>query len=107
MIEENPPANCPIGAIKQAGIIQQALPNVVAIRLGCHELSGPYTTQAAFADAIGIPVKTLRNWEQGRRRPTGPALVLLRLIERDPTLVLVIREKIALKSRSSLIAPAA
>jgi len=44
-------------------------------------------TQQAFANAIGVPVKTLRNWEQGRRRPTGPALVLLSLIQRDPWIV--------------------
>jgi putative transcriptional regulator len=40
-----------------------------------------------FADLIGVPVKTLRNWEQRRREPTGPARVLLSMIERDPWLV--------------------
>ena len=35
-----------------------------------------------------VPVMTLRNWEQGRRRPTGPALVLLHMIQRDPMIVL-------------------
>jgi putative transcriptional regulator len=44
-------------------------------------------TQASFAAAIGVPVKTVSNWEQGRRRPTGPALVLLSLIQRDPWIV--------------------
>lgn len=44
-------------------------------------------TQRSFADAIGVPVKTLRNWEQDRRKPTGPALVLLTLIQRDPWIV--------------------
>ncbi|WP_439365496.1 helix-turn-helix domain-containing protein [Bradyrhizobium sp. DASA03005] len=44
-------------------------------------------TQRTFADAIGVPVKTLRNWEQGRRKPTGPALVLLKLIELNPWVV--------------------
>ena len=44
-------------------------------------------TQQSFADAIGVPVKTLRNWEQQRRQPTGPARVLLSLIERDPWVV--------------------
>lgn len=44
-------------------------------------------TQRTFAGAIGVPVKTLRNWEQRRRKPTGPALVLLRLIELNPWVV--------------------
>lgn len=41
-------------------------------------------TQQAFADALGISVHTLRNWEQGRRSPDGPALALLRIAARHP-----------------------
>lgn len=41
-------------------------------------------TQQAFADALGISVHTLRNWEQGRRHPEGPALALLRIAARHP-----------------------
>ena len=41
-------------------------------------------TQQAFADALGISVHTLRNWEQGRRNPEGPALALLRIVARHP-----------------------
>ena len=44
-------------------------------------------SQAAFARQIGISVATLRNWEQGRRRPDGPARVLLALLARDPDIV--------------------
>ena len=44
-------------------------------------------TQAAFADRIGVNVSTLRNWEQKRREPEGPARVLLALLDRDPHLV--------------------
>jgi len=44
-------------------------------------------TQEVFANLIGVPVKTLRNWEQRRREPTGPARVLLYMIQRDPWLV--------------------
>jgi len=43
-------------------------------------------SQSEFADLIGVSVKTLQNWEQERRRPTGPAAALLRIIEHDPTL---------------------
>jgi transcriptional regulator with XRE-family HTH domain len=55
-----------------------------AIRLNAR---GVGSTQAAFAQAIGVSVKTLRNWEQRRREPTGPARVLLTLLQRDPWLV--------------------
>lgn len=44
-------------------------------------------TQSAFARQIGVPVATLRNWEQGRRCPVGPARVLLALLARDPDVV--------------------
>lgn len=43
-------------------------------------------SQSAFARLIGVSVKTLQNWEQDRRRPTGPAAVLLRIIDREPEL---------------------
>ena len=56
-----------------------------AIRLGTPGCMG--ATQETFARLIGVPVKTLRNWEQRRREPTGPARVLLSMIERDPWLV--------------------
>jgi len=45
-------------------------------------------SQARFARSIGVQVTTLRNWEQGRRDPDGPARVLLSLIEKRPTIVL-------------------
>jgi putative transcriptional regulator len=41
-------------------------------------------TQEDFAQALGISVHTLRNWEQGRRTPEGPAIALLRLAARHP-----------------------
>ncbi len=43
--------------------------------------------QPAFASRIGVSVATLRNWEQGHRSPTGPARVLLALVERNPLIV--------------------
>lgn len=48
-------------------------------------------TQMQFAQAMGISVHTLRNWEQGRRRPDGPAVALLRIAARHPR---IIRENI-------------
>jgi putative transcriptional regulator len=44
-------------------------------------------TQVQFARAIGISVHTLRNWEQGRRHPEGPALALLRIAARHPGII--------------------
>ncbi len=43
-------------------------------------------SQPEFARLMGISVKTLQNWEQDRRHPTGPASVLLRIIAYDPQL---------------------
>jgi len=44
-------------------------------------------TQVKFAEAMGISVHTLRNWEQDRRRPEGPALALLRIAARHPRII--------------------
>jgi DNA-binding transcriptional regulator YiaG len=44
-------------------------------------------TQEQFARAMGISVHTLRNWEQGRRRPEGPAVALLRIAARHPRIL--------------------
>src|SRR3990172_12190849 len=44
-------------------------------------------SQAEFARAIAISVHTLRNWEQGRRKPEGPAIALLRIAARHPRII--------------------
>ena len=41
-------------------------------------------TQAEFAARIGVPIETVRNWEQGKRSPRGPARALLKLIDQAP-----------------------
>lgn len=46
-------------------------------------------TQDKFCKLIDVKLGTLRNWEQGRREPTGPAKALLRAIKNDPKHVLV------------------
>lgn len=45
-------------------------------------------TQKEFSSAFGISTATLRNWEQGRRQPTGAARVLLRVAAKHPKAVL-------------------
>lgn len=44
-------------------------------------------SQSKFATLIGVSPRTLQNWEQGHRHPTGPAKVLLRLVQTDPEAV--------------------
>ncbi len=57
-------------------------PDVAAIR---HHLG---LTQRQFASLLGISPSTLRNWEQGRRRPEGAARVLLCVAAKHPQAVL-------------------
>jgi putative transcriptional regulator len=45
-------------------------------------------SQSDFASLMGVSVKTLQNWEQDRRRPTGPAVALLRIIAYEPKLAM-------------------
>ncbi len=47
-----------------------------------------HLSQPKFAQILDVDVGTLRNWEQGRREPTGPAKALLRAIRNDPKAVL-------------------
>jgi putative transcriptional regulator len=44
-------------------------------------------TQQEFAAKLGVPVETIRNWEQGKRMPRGPARALLTLIAHAPDMV--------------------
>lgn len=53
-------------------------PDVKAIRQKLHQ------SQSEFAALLGIGLGTLRHWEQGRRRPTGAARVLLRVVSEHP-----------------------
>lgn len=47
-----------------------------------------HKSQVQFAHMIGVSVDTLQNWEQGRRKPVGPALALLKVAEAAPEVVL-------------------
>jgi putative transcriptional regulator len=44
-------------------------------------------TQLEFATRLGVPVETIRNWEQGKRMPRGPARALLAVIAHAPETV--------------------
>ena len=41
-------------------------------------------SQTRFSKLIRVSIKTLQNWEQGRRKPQGPALALLTILKNDP-----------------------
>lgn len=62
-----------------AQVTEFSEPQVKAIR----EQTG--LSQVRFATLIGVSKRTLENWEQGRRHPTGPAKALLRIVEADPS----------------------
>ncbi len=70
------------GQLKASRVYRFEEPNVRAVREG-YGLS-----QGKFAALMGISPATLRNWEQGRRKPEGSARVLLRVVARHPKAVL-------------------
>ena len=58
------------------------LPDVASVR----EKVG--LSQARFAELLGISARTLQDWEQGRRSPSGAARTLLAIVDKDPTVLL-------------------
>ena len=64
--------------VKPSRVTEFAEPEVKSIRdkIGL--------SQTRFAGLIGVSKRTLENWEQGRRHPTGPARALLRILDKDP-----------------------
>ena len=58
-----------------------SLPRVRDLRRRAH------LTQQQFAAKLGVPVETIRNWEQGKRAPRGPARALLAVIAHSPDTV--------------------
>jgi len=83
--------------------LKEALKEVLAHRQGTHVLSGrtiilePSQIQAIrqkqalsqeeFAGLFGVSIRTLQQWEQGRRQPQGPARALLKVIAHNPKMV--------------------
>jgi len=69
------------GEAKPSRVFEVSAPDVKRIRAQ-YQLS-----QSEFAALLGISVGTLRNWEQGRRAPEGPARVLLQVAAKHPDAV--------------------
>jgi putative transcriptional regulator len=63
-------------ALRTHAFTEPAAPQVIRAKL---KLS-----QAAFAGLMGVSLRTVQDWEQGRRRPSGPAIALLRIAEQKP-----------------------
>ena len=59
-------------------IINRPLPPVATIRKRLN------VSQHAFAGLLGVSVRTIQEWEQGRREPSGPAQALLRIADQHP-----------------------
>ena len=85
--------NMLVASIKEAGDIKSGkkeasrvfeidAPEIKSVREALH------VSQAEFALMIGVSVITLQNWEQGRRKPDGPAKALLRVASSNPKAVL-------------------
>ena len=62
--------------LKTTRLSEPSEPKAIRLKL---ELS-----QSAFAGMIGVSLRTLQDWEQGRRQPQGPAIALLRIAEQHP-----------------------
>jgi len=82
-----------LSSIKEAGDIKKGKkdpsrvfeinpPDIKMVRESLH------VSQVEFAMMIGVSVRTLQNWEQGRRKPEGPAKALLRVASKNPKAVL-------------------
>lgn len=82
-----------VESIREAGQIKQGrskpgrtfkfrVPDIIAIRTKLR------VSQSDFALMMGVSPRTLQNWEQGRRKPDGPARALLTIAEKNPKALL-------------------
>ena len=83
-----------LGSLREAGAIlrgrQKPSRRTVIRASGVRIIrEGTNLSQSEFAQLIGVSVKTLQNWEQDRRRPTGPAAALLSIIAHEPAMAII------------------
>ncbi len=82
-----------LSSVQEAGDIKQGIKkasrnfeiNIPKIKLIRKSLN---VSQSEFAMMIGVSVRTLQNWEQGRRRPQGTAKVLLNIVNNNPQVLI-------------------
>lgn len=75
-IEEVNQYNKGNGQLRATTLSEPSSPQVIRMKLNL--------SQSAFAGLMGVSVRTLQDWEQGRREPQGPAVALLRIAEQHP-----------------------
>ena len=64
------------GELRSQELTEPAPPRAIRLKLNM--------SQSAFAGLMGVSVRTLQDWEQGRREPQGPAIALLRIADQRP-----------------------
>ncbi|MDZ4262759.1 MAG: type II toxin-antitoxin system MqsA family antitoxin [Pseudomonadota bacterium] len=62
--------------LKVAELSEPSAPQIIRSKLNL--------SQSSFAGLLGVSIRTLQDWEQGRRSPQGPAIALLRIAEQHP-----------------------
>ena len=70
-------------ALRMHEIKQPAPPQEIRARLNL--------SQAEFAAMMNVSIRTIQDWEQGRRKPSGPAVALLRIAEQKPEIFIELR----------------
>ncbi len=63
-------------SLKTTELSEPSEPQVIRSKL--------HLSQSEFAGLLGVSMRTLQDWEQGRRNPQGPAIALLRIAEQHP-----------------------
>ena len=63
-------------SLKTTELSEPSEPQIIRAKL--------HMSQSAFAGLLGVSMRTLQDWEQGRRNPQGPAIALLRIAEQHP-----------------------
>jgi putative transcriptional regulator len=81
IVEVRDGREAPLAPNLSGGRADDALPAVRELRRRAK------LTQAQFAARLGVPLETIRNWEQGKRSPRGPARALLAVIAHSPDTV--------------------
>ncbi len=80
--------------LKTYNLKQPSSPREIRTRL--------HLSQAAFVGLMGVSKRTVQDWEQGRRKPSGPADALLRIAEQKPEVFLDLHETMLITMASAL-----
>lgn len=76
-----------LASVRQMKAGKAARETRVSLPLAAEARTKVGMTQAEFARLLGVSLRTLQDWEQGRREPSGAAKTLLRIAERNPQAV--------------------